>query len=171
MDGLTRVVYGYCVGDDWSEPDEHETDSTAVGHQLTTRHSNQSKAVQLYDVLKNHSQKRQTDTPGKFNSCISPLLRFRRPEQSFVGIEYGSKSSQKTQNCSVESCDTTTQQLDLDIAETLTIIHVAHVDVRPYDDIDDTDEVHQHDPEDHKDRCCIAVAKMPYQRWEVEDQE
>jgi hypothetical protein len=78
MDKLTCVVYSHRVSDDRSEPDEHETDSTAVAHQLTTRDSNQSKAVQLYDVLENHGQKRQTDTPGQFNSCVSSLLSFGR---------------------------------------------------------------------------------------------
>jgi hypothetical protein len=48
---------------------------------------------------------------------------------------------------------------------------MAHIDVRPDDDIEDAEKVHQHDPEDHTDSCRVAVANMPYQRWEVEDQD
>lgn len=53
----------------------------------------------------------------------------------------------------------------------MTVIHGPHVNIRPYDDVNCSHEIHQHDPEDHANGCCVAVAEMPYERWKVENED
>lgn len=111
-------------------------------------------------------EQRDTEAQHQFDDHLPPLLSFAYRNGRF-GVQDPSELTEDAD----QRCGSTKGREDvqarLDVAEDVAVVPLRHVVARPDQWVDQSNEIENRKVDDEAGSWHVAMANVPYQRWEV----
>lgn len=119
--------------------------------------------------MEEHHDERKPKAPDQVHDDASSALSLCGDQNALAGVHDIRKRTNYAKRGSWKCGSSSNHEFDLDIAEALTDVAAFEVVGRPYEEIDEAQEVVQHDPCYETGSGCVAVTNVPDQGWKVND--
>lgn len=144
----------------------HEQDGQPAGPERWSAPGNTSQEVSvgLNDVVEEHHDEGQAHAKDQIHDDGPSTLSLCGYGEALLGIHDTGEGTDNAEGSSRQCYSSGNHELDFDVAKTLAVVFAFEVIRRPYEEIDEAEQVVKYDP-GHQAACRhISISNVPYER-------